>query len=139
MPPPMTPLEIVRDIIHRAWNDETFKARLLARPDETLRGQGLHVADGVVCTVVEDTPSLRHIVLPARPSRLSDDELDRVAGGAGDVQLSPNVTNAFKQINEAGALQFDVPNYVQQNMPLPDIYPTVWYDGSMGGSPGMVR
>lgn len=134
----MQSYDVLLQIFERASRDDGFRAALVAAPDETLRAQGLAIPAGVTCKVVEDTPTLRHLVLPAPPSRLSDADLDLVAGG-GDVQLSSNVVNAIQQINDAGALQFDLPNYVQQNMPLPEVYPAAWYDGSMGGSPGMVR
>lgn len=131
--------DVLRQVFEKAARDDAFRAALLAAPDETLRAQGFVIPAGVTCTFVEDTPGLRHLVLPAPPARLSDADLDLVAGGAGDVQLSSNVVNAIQQINDAGALQFDVPNYVQQNMPMPQVYPAYWYDGSMGGSPGVYR
>lgn len=131
--------DVLRQIFEKASRDDAFRAALLVAPDETVRACGLTMPAGVVCKFVEDTPQLRHLVLPAPPSRLSDHDLDLVSGGAGDVQLSSNVVNAIQQINQAGALQFDVPNYVEQNMPLPQVYPATWYDGSMGGSPGLVR
>jgi hypothetical protein len=35
----------------------------------------------VTFTVVEDTATMKTLVLPAQPSDLSDDDLDQVSGG----------------------------------------------------------
>jgi hypothetical protein len=127
-----------QEVVARAWSDASFKSRLLAHPAEVLGEYGFTLPPGTGCRVVEDTKSIRHLVLPSspEPGALSDDQLDEVAGGQGNgVTLSSNVVNAFKQINEAGALQFDVPAYAARNMPLPEVYPAAWYPGPTPGMP----
>ena len=48
-------------------------------------------------------------------SELSEGELDAAAGGDG---VSSNVQNVFDNLNQNTAVQFDLPNYVEHNLPL---------------------
>jgi hypothetical protein len=67
-------------IVARAWADEEFKARLLANPKAVMRDHGLELS-AVDVRVVEDTPTIRHFVLPASPcGDLTEEELSPVAG-----------------------------------------------------------
>lgn len=68
-------------VVARSWSDADFRAQLLADPTATLTANGLHVPDGKRVEIVEDSDTVMHITLPNRPSALSDDELDSVAGG----------------------------------------------------------
>ncbi|WP_308466560.1 NHLP leader peptide family RiPP precursor [Rathayibacter soli] len=68
-------------IVARSWGDAAFHAELLANPTATLAANGFHVPDGKQVEVVEDSDTVMHVLLPARPSELSDEELDSVAGG----------------------------------------------------------
>ncbi|KAA9108437.1 NHLP leader peptide family RiPP precursor [Microbacterium rhizomatis] len=68
-------------IIAQAWEDDAFKAKLIADPTATLAEAGVTAPEGARFEVVEDTAEVVHLVLPARPSELSDDQLDAVAGG----------------------------------------------------------
>jgi hypothetical protein len=68
-------------VIAKAWGDDTFHAQLLADPNGALAGEGIKAPEGKKFAVVEDTDDVLHVVLPARPTELSDDELDSVAGG----------------------------------------------------------
>ncbi|MFV3127226.1 NHLP leader peptide family RiPP precursor [Niveispirillum sp. KHB5.9] len=68
-------------IIAKAWADDGFKARLLADPAAVLKAEGLEIPAGIAVRVVEETSTTRTLVLPARPTDLSDDELDSVDGG----------------------------------------------------------
>ena len=68
-------------VVAKAWGDEAFHAQLLADPNAALAGEGIEAPDGKKFAVVEDTADLVHVVLPARPTELSDDDLDAVAGG----------------------------------------------------------
>lgn len=70
-------------IVAKAWTDDKFHKRLKADPAAVLKEHGVEVAPGVQVKLVEDTPTLVHLTMPPRPgAELSDDELDRVAGGA---------------------------------------------------------
>jgi hypothetical protein len=69
-------------VIAKAWTDPTFKQRLLAEPKAVAQEYGISIPSGLEVRVVENTPTLVHIVLPARPAgELSDEQLEAVAGG----------------------------------------------------------
>ena len=49
-----------------------------------MRALGVDVPEGVTVTFVEDSATVRHLVIPsAEGAELSDADLDKVAGGAG--------------------------------------------------------
>lgn len=68
-------------IVARSWGDADFHAQLLADPTATLAANGFNVPAGKQVEVVEDSDTVMHVLLPSRPSELSDEELDSVAGG----------------------------------------------------------
>ena len=68
-------------IISRCWEDDALKERLLADPAATLTAEGLEIPEGVTVNVVEDTPQVRTLVIPAAPAMMQDEELDEVAAG----------------------------------------------------------
>jgi hypothetical protein len=68
-------------VVARAWSDEAFKQRLLADPAAVLRENGVDVPAGTQVQVHEATSSVAHLVLPARPAEISDEQLAAVAGG----------------------------------------------------------
>jgi hypothetical protein len=71
-------------IVAQAWQDDTFKRRLLLNPMSVLDEFGLDVPAGVQVRVVENTDHLMHLTIPATPPEreLSDDDLEKVAGGS---------------------------------------------------------
>ena len=70
-----------QQLIAKCWADKAFKQRLLANPAETLKSEGVEVPEGVRVQVVENTAQVFNLVIPARPTALSDEELGGVAGG----------------------------------------------------------
>jgi len=71
-------------VIARAWRDPSFKAKLIADPQSTLKQAGVSIPAGVTVKVLENTDMHFHLVLPVRPAgALSDEELDQAAGGTG--------------------------------------------------------
>jgi hypothetical protein len=68
-------------IIAKCWADEGFKTRLLADPAATLKAEGTDVPAGLTVMAVENTEKVFHLVIPAKPTDLSDEDLDKVAGG----------------------------------------------------------
>lgn len=72
-------------IIAKAWTDDEFKVKLMSDPKAALKENGVDVPDGINLKIVEDTPTLTHLTLPersrAKGGELSDEDLDRVAGG----------------------------------------------------------
>lgn len=68
-------------IVAKAWADETFMARLLQEPAQVLCEYGIPVPDGVEVRAVQNTNSVIHLVLPARPdAELSEEHLQKVSG-----------------------------------------------------------
>lgn len=77
-------------VVERAWRDPVFKARLLAEPHVALALLGLEVPSGMTVKVVENTETVVHLVLPAKPAEgeLSEEALEAVAGGTGSMFAS---------------------------------------------------
>ena len=70
-------------IVARVWSDAAFKRRLLADPAAVLKEHGISMLPGVQVEVVEDTATMRYLILPAKPvGELAEAELTRVAGGS---------------------------------------------------------
>jgi hypothetical protein len=81
---PRTRREMETDIIARALKDEGFARALRADPKAVLEREVGTLPAGIEVKVVEETPDTLYLVLPARPSprrQLSEEELERVAGG----------------------------------------------------------
>ena len=76
-------------VIAKAWSDADFKARLLANPAETLQAEGIEIPDGVKVNVVENTTEQYYFVIPNKVDELSDEDLDKVAGGDRGLVLKP--------------------------------------------------
>jgi Nitrile hydratase, alpha chain len=70
------------EMVAQAWSDDGYKQRLVGDPASALGERGLTPPAGKEIRVLEDTSDTVHIVLPARPGELSDEELDQAAGGA---------------------------------------------------------
>jgi hypothetical protein len=70
-------------LIAKCWPDEGFKRKLMADPAATLKAEGLVVPAGLSVKAVEDTDKVFHLVIPVKPGDLSDEDLEKVAGGIG--------------------------------------------------------
>ena len=69
-------------LIAKCWADESFKQQLLADTMATLKAEGAELPAGLTVKAVENSDTVFHLVIPAKPrSDLSDDYLDKVAGG----------------------------------------------------------
>jgi len=88
-------------VIAKALQDEAFKQQLIADPAAVLKAAGVEVPEGKTLKVVADTESTRHIVLPARPADLSDEEISRVVGGEACTRDSRlNFDNYYSVYND---------------------------------------
>ena len=78
--------EAFKKILAGAWFDDRFKAKLLADPIVVFKENGIELPEGVEVKVLENTEKVIHLTLPPKPdaSELSDDDLDKVAGGLVD-------------------------------------------------------
>ena len=68
-------------LIAKCWADEGFKQKLLADTMATLKAEGAKLPEGLTVKAVENTDQVFHLVIPAKPTNLSDEDLDKVAGG----------------------------------------------------------
>jgi hypothetical protein len=83
------------EIISKAWTDDSFKAKLLSDPVETLKAEGLDFPAGQQVRIHEDTEDIAHFVLPATPKELTNQDLDAVSGGF-------SLFRPFSHINAGG-------------------------------------
>src|SRR5687767_1562536 len=70
-------------LIAKCWADEGFRKKLVADPAATLKAEGAVLPAGLSIKVVENTDKVFHLVIPAKPADLSDEDLEKVAGGSG--------------------------------------------------------
>src|SRR5438132_8775316 len=68
-------------LIAKCWADEGFKQKILADPAATLKAEGVELPVGVSFKAHENTDKLVHLVIPAKPTDLSEEDLANVAGG----------------------------------------------------------
>ena len=71
----------ISQIIAKCWVDEDFKQKVLADPAATLRAEGLELPAGMSYVAHENTEKVTHLVIPAKPTDLSDEDLGHVTGG----------------------------------------------------------
>jgi hypothetical protein len=76
-----------QQIIDRATRDPAFRSRLLENPKMAIEEElGRSIFSSATIRVIEEQPGEVILVLPARPiepgTNLSDEDLERVAGGA---------------------------------------------------------
>ena len=77
-------MKTLPEIVRACLKDPALKAKLIADPKAVLAEHGIKVPAGFTVKVVENTPSVFHLVLPHTPAttgELSDDELASAAGG----------------------------------------------------------
>jgi hypothetical protein len=72
----------ISQLIAKCWADEGFKQKVLADPAGTLRAEGLELPAHLSYVVHENTDKVVHLIIPANPTELSDEDLTDVAGGA---------------------------------------------------------
>ncbi len=81
---PMTRKDLEEQIIEKTRSDKDFKKALTANPKEALGRLGVQLPAEVEVKVVEESPGVLYLVLPADPGELADEQLNRVAGGRKD-------------------------------------------------------
>ncbi|MBI1209245.1 MAG: NHLP leader peptide family natural product precursor [Azospirillum sp.] len=73
----------LQHIVAKAWSDPGYRARLIADGTAVARSEGLAFRDGISVRILENSPTLLHIVLPVQPSSgpMDDAELEALSGG----------------------------------------------------------
>lgn len=77
------------DIVARAWADPAFKQRLQAEPKAVLLEHGYDPSFEGTIEVHENSANTFFLVIPSKPGRLSENDLDQVAGGAYGAYAGP--------------------------------------------------
>jgi hypothetical protein len=54
-------------VVSRAWTDPAFRGRLTSDPKAALKEEGIQLPDDVQVKVLQNTPTLQHLVLPVAP------------------------------------------------------------------------
>ena len=81
---PDSSIDLINVILARAGTDAALRSKLVAGGAAALRALGVNVPDGVTVRFVEDSVTVRHLVIPApEGAELTEADLDKVAGGAG--------------------------------------------------------
>jgi len=57
----------IGQVITKAWNDDSFKQRLLADTMAVLKEEGVQVPAGLEVRAVENTEKLVHMIIPLKP------------------------------------------------------------------------
>lgn len=57
----------IGQVITKAWNDESFKQRLLTDTMAVLKEEGVDVPAGLEVRAVENTEKLVHMIIPLKP------------------------------------------------------------------------
>jgi hypothetical protein len=85
-------------LVKRAWQDETFRQRLLKHPKEVLKEQGITLPDKTICKVQEVKENELLFMLPEKPKEeISDRELAELAGG---LSMSPEAMAEQERMHE---------------------------------------
>ena len=72
----------ISQVLAKCWSDESFKEKLVADPIGTLAAEGARVPEGISVNVLENIDKVFNLIIPAKPTDLSDVDLDKVAGGS---------------------------------------------------------
>ncbi len=74
--------EFERKLIEKAWQDDQFRQELIANPKKVIEQEmGCALPANINIKVVEETPDTLYLRLPVNPAGLSDETLEKIAGG----------------------------------------------------------
>ena len=74
--------ELEKVLIEKAWQDDQFRQELIANPKKVIEQElGCVLPAEINIKVVVESPDTLYLRLPANPDNLTDEELERVAGG----------------------------------------------------------
>ena len=102
--------EMERRIVQRSLEDDVFRQQLLADPKAAIEEElGGPLPEEVRVVAVEETPDTVYLVLPLSgslagqdPEEVSDQDLQAVAGGAGDHATQNTCVSGQNTCNTCG-------------------------------------
>ncbi len=71
----------ISQLVAKAWADDSFKKKLQSEPVAALKVEGVALPDGLQVRAFENTDKSIYLVIPAKPTELSDEDLEKAAGG----------------------------------------------------------
>jgi hypothetical protein len=77
----------MQQLLAKCWTDEAFKKQMLTNPMAAMKAEGVEPPAGLTIKVVENTDDTLYLTIPVKPSGLSDEDLENVAGGGYTGQL----------------------------------------------------
>jgi hypothetical protein len=90
--PGLTRRNLETRLIERAWKDPGFRKQIITDPKGLLeRRLGQKLPEELKISVHEEDANTLHFSIPAPPSNtaeLSDEDLEKVAGGTGDLSVA---------------------------------------------------
>lgn len=73
------------EIVMKAWQDPSFKKKLMANPEAVLKEYGIKVPADCAIKIVENSPKTLYLTIPTKPTgELSEEQLQKIAGGIFD-------------------------------------------------------
>lgn len=98
---------LIEQVVKRSVEDAQLRTQFIADPRQTLKAVvGVDVPEDVAVTVLENSASAIHIVIPflTPPYRdLNDDELDKISGGVAAISPAQQEANAKRGIKTVGS------------------------------------
>jgi hypothetical protein len=92
----------ISQLVAKCWADEGFKQKVLADPAATLRAEGVELPPGQSYVAHENTDKVVHLVIPAKPTELSDEDLAHAAGGTCDMAPPPGPATCAWSCSQSG-------------------------------------
>lgn len=124
---------VAAEVIVAAWRDEDYRTSLIADPVRVLRAAGADLPEGVEVVVVEETPDVAHLAVPAE---VSGADADRIASDIA--RLLPLAGGRELRIHQstAGRRFLVLPQAPQSSEDLTDAELTGVVGGGNGGLGG---
>jgi len=91
-------------LLAKCWADDGFKQKVLADPAAALKAEGVELPAGLSFKAHENTDKVVHLVIPAKPTELSDEELDMVVAGSPGVGRDAIVAMVGRTCESLGCL-----------------------------------
>jgi len=67
------------ELVAKTWTDEKLRDALLKDPKTILKKNGIKVPKGLEIAIVQNTDDLFYMVLPEKPSDISDEDIEAIA------------------------------------------------------------